>query len=161
MTFTAGEKLTADKLNGTTDIAARMGTNTSTEGSGATTASTSFTDALTGGTPASNFGCSFTALASGVALVFNSANLKNSTTNFSSCSFELRTGSIIGSGSVVLAASDVFALGCRGTDEQQMTRVKTLTGLTPGTVYHVRQMYRVNTASTFTALRREITVVPL
>lgn len=155
MSFAAGQKVTADQLNGVTGIAANLGTAITTSSS--TTTSVPFTATLADGVVT---GVTFTALDSGTALLMIGADIKTSTVGFASCSAEIRQGSTIGSGTVVLAASDNHAYGHNSTNEIQGSRIKTVTGLTPGQVYNARLMYKVS-AGTGTFLRREITVVPL
>lgn len=65
-------------------------------------------------------------------------------------SWELRAGSTIGSGTVVLGASNIrmVAIGIGATSglraDVEMTHRWRMTGLTPGAAYNVRTMHRVN-----------------
>lgn len=104
-----------------------------------TTTSTTFTATLTGGTAC---GIAFVAPASGVVIIHNSLGLFN-TADFSICTIEVRTGSTIGSGTVVLAASDDYAIVHKNANLNQFGRATRLPGLTPGGSYNVRQQFRV------------------
>lgn len=122
-----------------------------------TTTSTTFTSTLTGAT-----GCSvvFVAPPSGRVSVENTTNLENSGTSAAVCGFEIRTGSVIGSGTVVYAASDDDSLLSGGGGGVRATVVTPVTtGLTGGQTYHCRQMFRAS-ASTATYLYRRLTVRP-
>jgi hypothetical protein len=86
------------------------------------------------------------------------------------CSLEIRTGSTIGSGSVVSGQAFDDARSVRigiGLTSGMNTSIEAsnfaiITGLTPGGSYHVRLGYRVSTVASATAssARRRITVAP-
>jgi len=116
-----------------------------------------FTAALTGGTTCSVV---FTAPTSGKVLVLNAAELMNTTTNYCACAFEIRTGAVVGSGSVVLAASFDRAVLMTGTSPIHAEVSHLATGLTPGAVLHARQLFSAN-AGTGTFSRKSLTVLPV
>lgn len=124
-----------------------------------TTTSASYTATLTGGTA-----CSFTFVAptSGVVEVVNTAQVDNSSTAQTSLmSFEIRTGSSVGSGTVMFAASDDDALRNLGTNEVQMTFARIVDGLTGGATYNIRQMFRGSGGTTATFIRKRLAVIPM
>lgn len=144
---TAGQKVRAADYPATpTDIASTSGTTTSN----------SFTPTLTGGTAC---GVSFTAPTSGTVLVINTAQMSNSGANNTRCSFFVRTGSSIGSGTTVLASADGRSNLHNGTSEEGHTRVHPVTGLTPGSVYNVQQEFKVS-AGTGTFSQKNLIVIP-
>lgn len=153
MALAAGQRLTAALLNNMFGVVASDTQNTS-----GTTTSTTYTATLTGGTAC---GLTFVAPTSGKVIVHNSANIKNSTTNFSGCVPIIREGGSIGSGTTFLAADDNLAIAVRGSDEVQMGRAILVTGLTAGNTYNVQQAFKVNAASTLTILRKHLLVVPV
>ena len=110
-----------------------------------TSGSTVYTATLASGTTAS---VAFTAPPSGKVIVHNMCASFTSTTAFIHMAFEVRTGASIGSGSVFLAADDSFSARHQ-TNVQTFSvqRSKLVTGLTPGSSYHVRQMFKVSTGS--------------
>jgi hypothetical protein len=73
---------------------------------------------------------------------------------------EVREGSTIGSGDVVLSPSDEISLQHEGQNQLRMGMFYPLDGLTPGANYNVRLMHRV-TAGTGTLDDREVMVTPL
>jgi hypothetical protein len=81
--------------------------------------------------------------------------------------FELRTGSIIGSGTIVFAASDNHAVSAAQivstvAGHAGASGFSHVSGLTPGGTYHVRTMGRVNATPNTQALdaHRRIAVTP-
>lgn len=83
------------------------------------------------------------------------------------CSWELRTGSSIGGGSTVAGytASDDRALrlkAANNTNDVQFGDTFLIENLTPGSSYHVRQMFRTSghVTATATFARKKIKVVP-
>lgn len=153
MAFFAGDEPTAAQLNALTptpvvgDAQATAGTSTST----------TYTATLTGGVTC---GVVFTAPASGTIVVHNSCDSFTSATAFIYCSFEVREGVTIGSGTVVDAADDATALKHQ-TNFQTfgMTRSTRVSGLTPGAQYNVRQMFRVQ-SGTGTWLNKDLIAQP-
>jgi hypothetical protein len=120
-----------------------------------TTTSTSYTATLTGGTTCS---LTFVAPPSGSVMIHNTCETKNNTNpELSLCTFEVRAGSTVGSGTVVIAASDDEAVF--STDDVRFGAARLLTGLTPGSTYNIRQLFRV-TASTGTFSRKSLIVRP-
>jgi hypothetical protein len=130
-----------------------------TQNTSGTTTSTTYTATLTGGTAA---GVSFTAPTSGRVLVCNNCEMSNSAGNVTRCSYVLRTGASIGSGTVVVAANDNNAIRTDGTSAGTIRIGITdiLTGLTPGSVYNAQQAFSVS-AGTGTFFNKQIAVIPL
>lgn len=152
-TFAAGQRLTAQLLNAAfteavTDVQATSGTTTST----------TYTATLTGGTAC---GVVFVAPTSGKVNVHNSAFIDNSTTPRSLVTFRIRTGSSIGSGSDVVAALDVNAIGAVNVDDTTYGKTVTVTGLTPGATYNCQQLFKVSSASMGTFQQKQLSVTPL
>lgn len=143
----------------TTDKFSTGTANTSVQTTTGTTTSGSYTATFTGGTAGS---MSFTAPQSGKILILNNAQLSNSSgVQTTLLSWELREGSVIGSGTVVTAASDDRALRVEGTSNMQMGDSTLITGLTAGASYNVRQMIRGSGGTTASASRKRIIVIPV
>ncbi|MDQ7910266.1 hypothetical protein RB614_37810 [Phytohabitans sp. ZYX-F-186] len=106
-------------------------------------------------------GVAFVAPTTGRVLIEWRANLDNSTNAFTIVAPEVRTGSSVGSGTVVLAASDVNALYGFGTNELGFGCFVPLDGLTPGESYNVRLMHRVTSGTGTIQNSREVIVLPL
>lgn len=119
---------------------------TSTQNTAGTTTSGAFTATLTGGTACS---LTFVAPASGKVDIYNTSQTTNSGAATSICSFALREGGVVGSGTVVLAAGIPHAVYSTGTGATRATVLTEITGLTPGATYNVRQEFAVtgNTGS--------------
>lgn len=152
--FLAGQRLTAQALNDVwTD------SEEDTQNTLGTTTSTSFTATLTGGTAC---GTSFTAPASGIVLITSASFCENSGTARSYCTIRVRTGAIVGSGTDVTAAIDDNSVSIQGSagDDTAMGRAYRITGLTPGTVYNVQQLFRVS-GSTGTFAWKRLAVYPV
>lgn len=108
-------------------------------------------------------GIDFIAPTTGRVLVIWGAEIDNDTAGVvSALSFELRTGSSVGSGSVVASyeAQDEWTLAHRGQNQYSAGVERPVEGLTPGSAYNVRTMHRV-TGGTGSFIRREIIVQPL
>jgi len=109
-------------------------------------------------------GTAFTAPTSGSVKVTWSARLAlGSDTNLSYVSAEVRTGSSVGSGTVVSATSDDSALelGQATTTRIQASRARVVTGLTAGSTYNVSLWHRTTSADNATIYFREVLVEPL
>lgn len=119
-----------------------------------TTTSGAFTSTLTGGTAC---GVAFTAPASGCVLICNNAEMVNSGAFFSLCCVQVRTGSTVGSGTVVLAAANEESIYLSSQGRCGSTR--RLAGLTPGASYNAQQMFVVGGA-TGTYANKSLIVVP-
>lgn len=114
----------------------------------------------TGAGPYADCGVAFTAPITGKVDLEYGGQMSNSTTNATIITPVVRSGSTIGSGGVIVAASDDNNVQVTGTSSQRRGASKLLTGLTPGTVYNVRLEHRVSLASTGTLSRRWITATP-
>lgn len=134
---------------------ARPAAVTDTENTAGTTTSGAYTSTLTGGTTCQVV---FTAPASGMVLISNSCDLKNSGAAVSLCSIQVRAGGTPGAGTIFLAASDNEALFANA--EVSATRTKLLTGLTPGSIYNVEQLFVVG-GGTGTFALKQLSVVPV
>lgn len=115
--------------------------------------------ATTGGTYV-DCGVAFTACTTGRALLRYDAHLLNSTTAGTQIAPVVRTGSTVGSGSTVVAATVDNMIQVQGTSGHRYGGHLLVTGLTAGSAYNVRLEHQVSSASTGTALRRSVTVAP-
>ncbi len=106
-----------------------------------TTTQTSFTSTLTGGTAC---GVAFLAPSSGQIEIVNTAAIFNSGANDTYVSWELRTGAVIGSGTSIIGPDNNRALRHNGTTTERSSIADSVSGLSPGNAYNVRQMFRVN-----------------
>ncbi len=122
-----------------------------------TTTSVTFTGTMT---PAGLCGVAFIAPPSGNVTIHWSVELKNSGANATGCSPAVRTDTVVGSGSPVLAASFDYAIRNDSVDFIRAGSTYLLTGLTPGNQYNV-SLEQVVTAGTGTFARRAVQVVPV
>jgi hypothetical protein len=105
-------------------------------------------------------GAAFVACSTGRAMVLWRAQPLNNTGGQSTfCSYVIRTGAVVGSGSSVVAAADSRALEHAGTDTPQAGTFDLVSGLTPGDTYNVRLEHRV-TGGVGTLLNRSVAVAP-
>lgn len=148
MAIAAGEKATAARINEEIGVAL-----SDTQLTSGTTTSTAFTATLTGGTAC---GVAFTAPPSGKVFVMNTMQVGPSG-GLALSTVRVRTGSSIGSGTDVVAASDDNTVLC-GSD-MRGTSTTLVTGLTAGSSYNVQQLFRV-TAGTGTFQRKTLVVKP-
>lgn len=106
-------------------------------------------------------GVAFTGPASQAVVLLYNANLDNGTalaaTNVAPV---VRDGSVVGSGSTILAASLNIALRNVGTEDRRFGAHYFLEGLTTGDAYNVRLEHRVS-GNTGTVSFRNVTVVPV
>lgn len=105
-------------------------------------------------------GVAFVAPASGIVMIDWFAELRTSTAgNVAACTLEVRQGSSVGSGTVVVTASDSLPL-VRNDNANDVCSAAwyPLTGLTPGNNYNVRLMFRSDGTRTLTAGRRGVRV---
>lgn len=128
----------------------------STQAATGTTTSTTFTATLTGGTACSVV---FTAPDSGKTLVLNNCECLNSGSGFSVCTIQVRTGAVVGSGTLVLTASDNEGIVNTATNSNRSGTSRLLEGLTPGAQYNVQQLFRVQ-SGTGTFLRKHLIATP-
>jgi len=126
------------------------------------TTSTTYTDAVTGGTDEKCWRA-FAAPPTGhVLLCYNATLFNSSSTGATFVTPIVRTGGTIGSGTVVLTAHDDRAIRVTGTGSMRYGATWLLTGLTPGEVYHAQLLHRVASgATTGTVDERTIIVVPV
>ncbi|MGW1034999.1 hypothetical protein ACWD4Z_22785 [Streptomyces antibioticus] len=121
-----------------------------------TTTSTTFT------TSGADVAAVFTAPTSGRVIIQTGARMVNSSaTSGTLISPETRTGSSIGSGTIIEAASDANGASHYGNTFARSTAAHLLTGLTPGAVYNTRLLMRSsNAADTASFANRELIVAP-
>lgn len=129
------------------------------------------TTAATSYTSVTNHGVAFTAPPLGkVYVTFRCALGTNSvvSTAGSWLGFEVRTGTTIGSGTVVLAADDTRAAGPSrpfntnaGFKYHPAAGRELVTGLTAGSPYHVRTMFKSEGTATAAVLNRSVLVEPV
>jgi hypothetical protein len=106
-------------------------------------------------------GVAFTGPNSGAVKIDYSADLDNSlSTASTNLAPVVRTGSTVGSGSTVLAASLDICIRNVGTDDRRYGASLLLEGLTPGSAYNVRLEHRVS-GNTGTIQQRNVVVTPV
>jgi hypothetical protein len=151
--------LRAGHIATTADFASTLG---STETAIGTTVATAFTATLTGA-GALACGIAFTAPPSGSVIVHNSSVVDSSdAAQRSYCTFRIRTGSTIGSGTDFVAAADVNSIYNLGTSDICVGRAILVTGLTPGSSYNCQQLFRsASGAATATFLNKHLIVQPV
>jgi hypothetical protein len=124
-----------------------------------TVTSTTFTATRTGA--GGEAGMSFVAPGTGAVVVFWHCGVSDSTAGtFTLVSIEVRTGGTVGSGTVVLAASDNITIQGNATSESSQGTWYPVTGLTAGSTYNVRLMYRVG-SGTGTFNRPRVAAAPV
>lgn len=107
-------------------------------------------------------GVSFTSPASGRVLVtIGSAFDNGAADTFALMGFQIRTGSVVGSGTIVIAANDNDTVGILGTNDAVSGRTTLVTGLISGNTYNAQALYKrfSGTGTAFFA-RRTIAVIP-
>jgi hypothetical protein len=121
-----------------------------------TTTSTGLTATLTSGTACSVV---FTSPPSGKVLIGNNCECLNSGAGFSLCTIQVRTGAVVGSGTLILTAADNEAIINTGTSSNRNGVTRLLEGLTPGAQYNCQQLFRVQ-SGTGSFLRKQLIVTP-
>lgn len=130
---------------------------TASDAGSVSTASTSFV------TLAGDPGVAFTAPPSGRVIVHFASTFDNTLADtFGMMAFQIRTGSTVGAGTVVIAANDNDSIGTAGTNDTSFGRTTLVTSLTAGSLYNVQALYKrfLGTGTSFFA-RRSILVVPV
>lgn len=148
----------ADLLAGTVisgaDVTATASHNETTDQTGIT--STSFV----AGSPVC--GVAFIAPTTGRVLVMWGGELDHNTAGRETyLSFEVREGSVVGSGTVVYAADDSWSASNQGVNNCGAGVMHDVPDLTPGATYNVRLMHRVTVGGNGAVTRREVSVQPL
>lgn len=116
---------------------------------------------------ATTVGLTFAAPTSGAVMVIWQARgrLNSTTGERILVSAEVRTGSSLGAGTVVSAASDGSAIewGQATNDRLQASMVRTVSGLTAGSPYNVTMWHRnaISVASAGSLFDRAINVIPI
>lgn len=108
-------------------------------------------------------GVAFTAPASGRVLVHIAGTFDNNAADtFGMMAFQIRTGSSVGAGTIVLAASDNDSIGTAGTNDTSFGRSILVSSLVAGDPYNVQALYKrfLGTGTAFFA-RRSVLVVPV
>lgn len=119
-----------------------------------TSSAGAFSPTLTGGTACS---LTFVAPASGNVDIHNTCQTGNSGAAVSICSHQVRTGAVVGSGTIVQASA--IENGVYSTGVSRATAITPVTGLTPGATYNVQQEF-VNTGGTGTFVNKRLSVRP-
>lgn len=148
MVYAAGQPLAANDIN--------MVTQSNTDPTARTTASTSYTTTLTA---ANICGVAFIVPPSGIVLILWSCEQLVTGGTLSYTSFAIREGSTVGSGTSFLASSDDRMVGNNSSTSLRMGTSHRVTGLTAGSVYNVALEHRV-ASGTGTFARRSVDVVP-
>lgn len=123
-----------------------------------TTTSTTFTTTRTGGT--SPVGVAFTGPPSGKVMIHFAVGIINTLANPCLVTFQVLSGSVIGSGTPISGASDSRSIQSALTTEMQAGRGEMVDSLASGASYNVSLVFRRLTGGTFTANRVSVTVVP-
>lgn len=153
---TLAARVTAlEAIFGTAGAVAVAATSTSI----ATTTSVSYSESWTGGSPV---GVEFVVPPSGKILVHNSSYVDNNgASGRTYFSWVLRTGSIVGSGTIVAGANDGWSLENFGVGDMTAGRSTLVTGLTPGADYNVRQAMKQTGGTTAESQNRHLCVEPV
>src|SRR5690606_655625 len=122
--------------------------------------STTYTDAVTGGTDA-DCGVAFVAPTTGRVKITWFGRMSNSGSSTTFSGTEVRTGSVIGGGTQVpgQGPTDDDSCAVSGTNSITCQSHRLVTGLTPGETYHAWLLHRV-TGGTATINKRRVTVEP-
>jgi hypothetical protein len=119
---------------------------------------------------ANSCGQTFTAPTSGVVVIFWGGRIETNSINVRvHLSVQVRTGAVIGSGTIVSDNSDESSLetgqppsGGTGPETRiQASRHRRVSGLTAGAVYNVQTMHKVSVAGNGTIYLRDLCVFPL
>jgi hypothetical protein len=155
MAFPAGQRLTANYLNSIWP--ATVTNRQDTDGS---TASTTYTATLTGGTAA---GVAFIAPLSGKVLInFGTASYCVAAQIDMKSAVQVREGSSVGSGTIFYAVtdSDMILTHPPANTATRHASFAVVTGLTPGSSYNAQMLHRVS-ANTGQFLFKFIEVAPI
>jgi len=132
----AGQELTADDLNTMTPVENQTNAFVSTT-------STTYV-ALTGGPSVV-----FVAPPSGAVWVHVKTAIASTVSGvINTASYEVRTGAVVGSGTVIQAATRENGILYGGTSTIDAGQTTLVTGLTPGSTYNIQMMYAVEGAAT-------------
>lgn len=107
-----------------------------------------------------NPGLAFTAPTSGrVVITIGGALTGSAADTFAMMGLQVRTGNVVGSGTIVYAANNNDAVSNEGGDDMSASKVTLVTGLTAGDPYNVQVLYKVlsGTGTAFFA-RRDVIV---
>lgn len=126
----------------------------------------SYTAIPTGGAGVGSARGTFVVPPSGKVMIHNFAGIVALTSGGSLwCSFEIRDGSTIGSGTPRLSGNDSYALrikGANATNDVQFGMSYLWDAGTPGSTYNIQQMYKIeSSAGGAVASRKRITIVPV
>lgn len=108
-------------------------------------------------------GVAFTAPASGRVIVHFAGAFDNTLADtFGMVAFQVRTGSLVGSGTIVVATNDNDSIGTAGTNDTSFGRTTLVSSLIAGSPYNVQLLYKrfSGTGTSFFA-RRSVLVVPV
>lgn len=146
-----------DGVQAVTALFATGAIQVSTQNTAGTTTATSYTATLSGGTTCSAV---FVAPPSGAMLILHAGHSANSGAGSCCTSYEVRTGGTVGSGTVFKAAADTDAILNPGADGLRTAMFDVVTGLTAGSTYNTRLMFRA-TSGTGTFQSKKLLVAPL
>lgn len=152
-------------IGGSSQKAANAVANTGTASGSGTTAATGFTNTLGGSAPYNGIhGVAFIAPASGVVSVLAKVVAgTNAVAQYTVIDFEVKTGSVVGSGSSVRAPDEGTAgVHQSATVSSQGTLISTalVSGLTPGAAYNAALVYHTTGTATASINRRSVIVLP-
>lgn len=127
------------------------------------TTSVTYTATITGSSVA---GGTFVCPPSGRVMVLWGTGMFHNTLGSSGwCSWEIRAGASVGSGTVVVAADDSRAVRMKvahatNNDQQWGWHYPVLSGLTASSTYNIRHMFKNEGSGTLSIVRQRITVTP-
>lgn len=129
---------------------------TAVDNTSRTTTSTSFTQVMS---PAGLCGVAFVAPQSGKIYISMNNEISNSGANFTLTSYSIRTGSVVGSGTLFQAASQDETIRNDSTTIHRYGVGSFASGLTPGQTYNIVLEHSVQ-LGTGTFTRRRVVVLP-
>lgn len=153
MAVAAGQKLRAS------DLSAPSASGVQTDSGTVTTAT--YTGTRTG--TANVAGCAFIAPNSGNIMVLWAGGLSVSGSGgFVLVSFQIATGNIVGSGTVVQAPNDNIQIQGTASTETSESTFYPVTGLSAGAAYNIQLMYRtISVSFTGTINRPRVAIMPM
>lgn len=128
---------------------------TQTSSAAGSVSTTSLTYVALSGDP----GLSFVSPTSGRVLVTIAAAMDgNAADTYATMGFQIRTGAVVGSGTIIQAANDTDVVAHQGTSDLTGGRTSLVSGLTSGSTYNVQTLYKLlsGTGTAFFARRSVI-----
>lgn len=105
-------------------------------------------------------GLSFVSPTSGRVMITIGAAMDGTVSDtYSTMGFQVRTGAVVGSGTIVYAANDTDVVAHQGLSDFSSSRTSLVTGLTSGTTYNVQALYKLLTGTGTAFFARRTVVV--